>query len=59
MVEPSGMETVGVRIQPQVLTEFHIDRDICSRATSEEGCNTTDVGISKQGDRIFPHKERR
>ena len=36
-------DRVGVRIQSQILAEFHIDRDICSRATSEEGCNTTDT----------------
>ena len=36
-------DRVGVRIQSQVLAEFHIDRDIGGRATSEKGCNTTDT----------------
>ena len=36
IVEPSGIETIGIWVESKVMAEFHVDRNVSRRTTSEK-----------------------
>ena len=50
---------IGICVESKVMTEFHVDRDVSRRTTSEEGCYTADTQtFPNEGIRISLHKEK-